>query len=60
MEVHRSKGGFVHLLTDEQRGEWAKVITPGHGDLVATFGGRAKELYDTIQKGKEEFRKTRS
>jgi TRAP-type C4-dicarboxylate transport system substrate-binding protein len=54
-EMHKSKGGFVHDLTQEQRAEWAKVIVPGHEALVASYGGRAKELYDLIQKGKAEF-----
>jgi TRAP-type C4-dicarboxylate transport system substrate-binding protein len=55
-DLHRSKGGFVHDLTTEQRAEWAKVIVPGHDSLVASYGGRAKELYDLIQKGKAEFK----
>jgi TRAP-type C4-dicarboxylate transport system substrate-binding protein len=55
-QVHKSKGGFVHDLTPEQRAEWAKVIVPGHEALVASYGGRAKELYDLIQKGKTEFK----
>ena len=55
-QVHTSKGGFVHDLTAEQRAEWAKVIVPGHDALVASYGGRAKELYDLIQKGKTEFK----
>jgi TRAP-type C4-dicarboxylate transport system substrate-binding protein len=54
-ELHKSKGGFVHDLTPQQRAEWAKVIVPGHDALVASYGGRAKELYDLIQKGKAEF-----
>lgn len=55
MDVHRSKGGTVHLLTDEQRAEWAKVIAPGQTALVESYGGRAKEFYDTILKGKKEY-----
>lgn len=60
MDLHRSRGGFIHLLTDEQRAEWARVITPGHEGLIASFGGRARELYDIIQQGKAAFRQTRS
>jgi len=55
MGLHKSRGGSVHLLTAAQKSEWAKVIVPGHEQLVASYGGRAKELYDAIQKGKAEF-----
>mgnify|MGYP001501446068 CR=1 FL=1 len=51
----RARGGFAHELTDEQRAEWAKVIVPGQPALIASYGGRAKELFDIIQKGKREF-----
>jgi len=53
--THRSKGGFVHELTDAQRGEWAKVVEPGLPALAESYGGRAKELFDAIQRGKAEF-----
>ena len=52
---HRAKGGFIHDLTDAQRAEWAKVIAPGHAGVLASYGERAKELYDIIQKGRAEF-----
>lgn len=54
-EFHRSRGGFVHHLSDEERAAWAAVITPGHEGLIAGFGGRARELFETIQRGKAEF-----
>lgn len=52
---HKAKGGFVHELTDEQRAEWAKVVEPGLPTLAESYGGRAKELFQAIQRGKEEF-----
>jgi TRAP-type C4-dicarboxylate transport system substrate-binding protein len=55
MERHRSRGGFAHELTDAQRAEWAKVVVPGQKPLIDGLGGRAKELFDLIQKGKKEF-----
>ncbi len=56
--AHKAKGGFVHELTDEQRAEWAKVIEPGLPALAESYGGRSKELYEAIQKGKQEFAAT--
>lgn len=53
--LHKSKGGFIHELTDEQRAEWAKVVEPGLPALAESYGGRAKELFDAIQRGKQEF-----
>jgi TRAP-type C4-dicarboxylate transport system substrate-binding protein len=55
MDLHRSRGGQVHLLSDEERAAWAQVITPGHESLIAGFGGRARELYEAIQRGRQEF-----
>jgi TRAP-type C4-dicarboxylate transport system substrate-binding protein len=52
---HKSKGGFIHELTDEQRVEWAKVVEPGLPALAESYGGRAKELFAAIVKGKAEF-----
>lgn len=53
--LHKSKGGFIHELTDEQRAEWAKVVEPGLPALAESYGGRAKELFEAIQRGKQEF-----
>jgi TRAP-type C4-dicarboxylate transport system substrate-binding protein len=53
--VHRSKGGFVHELTQAQRAEWAKVVEPGLPALAESYGGRAKELFALVQKGKQDF-----
>jgi TRAP-type C4-dicarboxylate transport system substrate-binding protein len=53
--MHKSKGGFVYELTDEQRAEWAKLIEPGLPALAESYGGRAKELFAAIQKGKQDF-----
>lgn len=55
---HRAKGGYVHDLTDAQRAEWAKMIAPGHASVLASYGDRAKELYDAIQKGKADYAAT--
>lgn len=55
MELHKSRGGFVHVLSPEQKAAWAAVVVPGHDALVASYGGRAKELFDAIQAGKKEF-----
>lgn len=52
---HKAKGGFIHELTDEQRAEWAKVIEPGLPALAESYGGRAKELFAAIQRGKADF-----
>jgi TRAP-type C4-dicarboxylate transport system substrate-binding protein len=52
---HRSKGGFIHELTDEQRAEWAKVVEPGLPALAESYGGRAKELFAAIERGKADF-----
>ena len=53
--THKSKGGFIHELTDEQRAEWAKVVEPGLPALAESYGGRAKDLFAAIQRGKAEF-----
>lgn len=55
MDLHRSRGGSVHVLGEEERAAWAQVITPGHESLVASFGGRARDLYEAIQRGRQEF-----
>lgn len=55
MELHRSRGGHVHLLSEEERAAWAQVVLPGHEAVVAGFGGRARELYEAIQRGRQEF-----
>lgn len=53
--AHKAKGGFIHELTDAQRAEWAKVIEPGLPALAESYGGRAKELFALVQKGKQDF-----
>lgn len=53
--AHRAKGGFAHELSDEQRAEWAKVVEPGLPTLAEGYGGRAKELFQAIQRGKQDF-----
>jgi TRAP-type C4-dicarboxylate transport system substrate-binding protein len=55
MDLHRSRGGQVHILSEEERAAWSAAITPGHDGLVAGFGGRARELFEAIQQGKREF-----
>lgn len=55
MALHRSKGGVAHELTDAQRAEWAKMVVPGQQALIDSFGGKAKELFEVIQKGKKQF-----
>ncbi|WP_187968454.1 TRAP transporter substrate-binding protein [Aquibium microcysteis] len=55
-ERHLKQGGFVHDLTPEQRAKWEAVVTPGHPELIAALGPRAKEIYDAVAKGKEEFK----
>ena len=49
------KGGHTYHLTDEQKAKWKAVVTPGLPGLIDSYGGRARELYDLIQAGKEEF-----
>lgn len=53
MEEFKSKGGFVHELTPEQREAWAKVVRPGQQGLITAIGGRAQELYDKLNEGKK-------
>ncbi len=50
-----AKGGHVYELTQAERDEWAKMIVPGHASVLSSYGERAKELYDAVQKGKREF-----
>jgi TRAP-type C4-dicarboxylate transport system substrate-binding protein len=54
-ERHKKQGGHVHNLTVEQRAKWEARITPGHAELIGSFGPRAKEIYDAVAKGKKEF-----
>lgn len=58
MEEFKKKGGFVHVLTDAQRAEWAKLVEPNQEQMVKEIGGQAQELWDAIKKGKAEFAKT--
>lgn len=51
-EQHRRNGGFVHELTDAQREEWRVALIPGQAKLVESLGGRSKELFDAIQRGR--------
>jgi TRAP-type C4-dicarboxylate transport system substrate-binding protein len=51
----RKKGGTFVELTDAQRAEWRKLVEPAQLDLVKSIGGRAMELFEVIQKGKQEF-----
>ena len=55
MEEFRKKGGFVHDLTPAQREEWARLIRPRQEEMLPVSGPDAKELWDAIQKGKQEF-----
>lgn len=52
-EQHRKAGGFIHDLTDAQREEWRQAILPGQAKLVEGLGGRSKELFDAIQRGRQ-------
>jgi TRAP-type C4-dicarboxylate transport system substrate-binding protein len=54
-ERHKKQGGQLHELTREQRAKWEARVTPGHAELVESFGPRAKEIYDAVVKGKKEF-----
>ena len=45
----------MYELTQAERDEWAKMIVPGHASVLSSYGERAKELYDAVQKGKREF-----
>jgi TRAP-type C4-dicarboxylate transport system substrate-binding protein len=49
------KGGKTHHLTEAQLEKFRALVVPKQNALVAQYGGRAKELYDIIQKGKQEF-----
>lgn len=54
MAEFKAKGGFVHELTPAQRAEWAKLVEPHQGKLIAEIGGRAGELWAAIAKGKQD------
>ena len=60
IEQFKAKGGFPHELTDEQRAQWAKAVVPGQQKLIDSYGGRAKELFEVIQKGKKEYASLKS
>lgn len=53
--LHKSRGGFVHELTDAERLNWARIVEPGLPALAESYGGRAKELFTAIQQGKQDF-----
>jgi TRAP-type C4-dicarboxylate transport system substrate-binding protein len=53
--AHRAKGGFVHELTNEERGTWARIVEPGLPKLAEGYGGRARDLFQLIERGKQEF-----
>ncbi len=53
MKEFVAKGGFVHQLTDAQREAWAAVIRPGQAEMVQAIGGKAQEVMDALNKGKE-------
>lgn len=55
VDEFKRKGGTFVELTDEQRGEWRKLVEPGQAELIKSIGGRAQELFDAIQKAKKEF-----
>jgi TRAP-type C4-dicarboxylate transport system substrate-binding protein len=50
-----AKGGKIVVLTDAQRAEWQKLVEPGLPELVKNMGPGARELFDAIQKGKQEY-----
>ncbi|HJV94829.1 MAG TPA: TRAP transporter substrate-binding protein DctP [Albitalea sp.] len=54
-QLHKNSGGFIYELSDAERAEWAQAVLPAHADLIKSYGGRSKELFDLIQKGKKEF-----
>jgi TRAP-type C4-dicarboxylate transport system substrate-binding protein len=51
-----SVGGVtVHRPDPEQRRAWAEAARPAHEAIVRKAGGRSREIYDLILKGKAEF-----
>ncbi len=48
-------GGYIHHLSDEESAKWRAKLMPSHSTLVASYGGRAADLFDAIQKGKTAF-----
>ncbi|RDV04707.1 TRAP transporter substrate-binding protein [Undibacter mobilis] len=52
----KTMGGHAYHLTAEQRAKWAAVVVPGQPEVVQSFGPVAKDIYDAVLKGKEEFR----
>ncbi|WP_374633547.1 TRAP transporter substrate-binding protein [Ferrovibrio sp.] len=54
-----SKSGKVYNISDAQRAEWQKLVTPNLPGLIGSLGPGAQELFRAIQTGKEEFKKTK-
>ena len=48
-------GFTVHALTVEQRQQWMAAVTATHEQLVDEVGGRSREIYELIQRGKADF-----
>ena len=59
VQTFTGKGGKYYDLTAEQRGQWQKLVSPNLPELVKTLSPRAQELYRVIEKGKEEFKKSK-
>lgn len=55
MEAFKTKGGFVHELTAEQRAAWARLVEPNQPKFVAEINGSTSELWAALQKGKSDF-----
>ena len=52
-------GIVVHPITDAQRDQWRQVTAPVTEKLIDALGGRSREIYETIQRARAEYRVTR-
>lgn len=49
-------GGFLHELSDQQRGNWRAATIETHDRLIASAGGESRRLYDLIIEAKRIYR----
>jgi TRAP-type transport system periplasmic protein len=54
-ERFRAAGGFTHHLSESQLKAFRDRVLPNQPELIASYGGRAQELFNAIVQGKQEF-----
>lgn len=50
-----SRGIALHALSPDQRAAWVRATAPSHQIILDEIGGRAAEVYATLQEGKRAF-----